>query len=89
MPAANGTSHILCSFEDWKETQRYLRAYRTLCPPQAKTTAALLLPETLRLLPLYTLGLRAAAAFEVVDVRESATQLFASGEGDAALQIGE
>ena len=39
-----------------------LRAYRLLCPPHAKTTAALLLPENLRLLPLYTLAAMKATA---------------------------
>jgi len=40
-----------------------LRAYRSLCPPHAKTTAALLLPENLRLLPLYTLAAMKAALY--------------------------
>ena len=33
-----------------------LRAYRSLCPPTARNTASLLLPDTLRLLPLYVLA---------------------------------
>ena len=34
-------------------TTEMLRAYRSLCPPQAKTAAQLLLPDTLKLLPLH------------------------------------
>ena len=37
-----------------------LCAYRSLCPPHAKTMQSLLLPDTLRLLPLYTLLLSPA-----------------------------
>jgi len=33
-----------------------LRAYRSLCPPAAKTTNQFLVPDSLRLLPLYTLA---------------------------------
>jgi len=40
-----------------------MRTYRSLCPPQAKTTAQLLLPESLKLLPLYVLGLMKSAVF--------------------------
>ena len=40
-----------------------LRAYRSLCPPHAKSTSMLLLPDTLKLLPLYTLGLMKSALF--------------------------
>jgi len=40
-----------------------LRAYRSLCPPQAKTTSQLLLPRNLQLLPLYILGLMKSPLF--------------------------
>ena len=40
-----------------------MRAYRSLCPPQAKTTAQLLLPDSLKLLPLYVLGLMKSRLF--------------------------
>jgi len=40
-----------------------LRAYRSLCPPQAKSTSQLLLPESLKLLPLYTLALMKSTLF--------------------------
>jgi len=41
-----------------------LRAYRALCPPHAKsTTSQLLLPESLQLLPLYTLALMKSSVF--------------------------
>jgi len=40
-----------------------LRSYRSLCPPNAKNMATLLLPEPLKLLPLYTLGLMKSALF--------------------------
>lgn len=40
-----------------------LRAYRSLCPPHAKSTQTLLLPDNLKLLPLYTLGMMKSALF--------------------------
>jgi len=40
-----------------------LRSYRSLCPPSVKTNATLLLPQTLRLFPLYTLGLMKSGLF--------------------------
>eukprot|EP00966_Prymnesium_polylepis_P035690 828971-Prymnesium_polylepis.1 len=40
-----------------------LRAYRSLCPPQAKTTNQLLLPDQLKMLPLYVLGLMKSPIF--------------------------
>jgi len=40
-----------------------LRNYRSLCPPQAKNTSQLLLPESLKLLPLYSLALMKSALF--------------------------
>jgi len=40
-----------------------MRAYRSLCPPQAKGTNQMLLPESLKLLPLYVLGLMKSAVF--------------------------
>ena len=43
-----------------------LRAYRSLCPPQAKTTSQLLLPDGLKLLPLYALGLMKSTLFSQV-----------------------
>jgi len=46
-----------------------LRAYRSLCPPHAKSTATLLLPETLKLLPIYTLGLMKSTLFANADVK--------------------
>ena len=46
-----------------------LRAYRSLCPPHAKNMSTLLLPESLKLMPLYTLGLMKSALFNAADVR--------------------
>lgn len=47
-----------------------LRNYRSLCPPHAKNTASLLLPESLALLPLYSLALMKSALFsQSTDVR--------------------
>ena len=46
-----------------------LRAYRSLCPPHAKNMSTLLLPESLKLLPLYTLGLMKSPLFNAADVR--------------------
>lgn len=46
-----------------------LRAYRSLCPPHAKNMSTLLLPESLKLLPLYTLGLMKSPLFTAADVR--------------------
>ena len=40
-----------------------LRAFRAICPPQAKAANAVLLPELLKLLPLYALGLMKTAVF--------------------------
>jgi protein transport protein SEC24 len=40
-----------------------MRAYRSLCPPQAKGTNQMLLPESLKLLPLYVLGLMKSSVF--------------------------
>jgi len=40
-----------------------LRAYRSLCPPHAKSMSTLLLPESLKLLPLYVLGLMKGPLF--------------------------
>lgn len=40
-----------------------LRAYRSVCPPHAKTTGQLLLPDSLKLLPLYALGLMKSPIF--------------------------
>ena len=47
-----------------------LRAYRALCPQHAKQMNTLLLPETLKLLPLYTIALMKSAIFSsAADVR--------------------
>lgn len=46
-----------------------LRAYRSLCPPHARNTAALLLPDRLKLLPLYTLGLMKSHLFAASGIR--------------------
>lgn len=47
-----------------------LRAYRSLCPPQAKTTSQLLLPDNLKLLPLYVLGLMKSSLFaQAADIK--------------------
>ena len=40
-----------------------LRKYRALCPPQAKTSAQILLPDSLKLLPFYVLALMKSALF--------------------------
>lgn len=55
-----------------------LRAYRSLCPPQAKTTSQLLLPESLKLLPLYVLGLMKSGLFaQAADIKaDDRTYLF-------------
>jgi len=44
-----------------------LRSFRSLCPPTAKTSGALLLPDGLKLLPLYTLGLMKGGLFAAND----------------------
>eukprot|EP00965_Chrysotila_dentata_P020350 674839-Pleurochrysis_carterae.AAC.1 len=50
-----------------------LRNYRSLCPPQAKNTSQLLLPESLKLLPLYSLALMKSALFtQTSEVRTDA-----------------
>jgi len=47
-----------------------LRAYRSLCPQHAKQMQTLLLPETLKLLPLYSLALMKSTLFSsAADVR--------------------
>lgn len=47
-----------------------LRAYRSLCPNHAKQTQTLLLPQSLKLLPLYSLALMKSAIFSsAADVR--------------------
>jgi protein transport protein SEC24 len=52
-----------------------LRAYRSLCPQHAKTMSTLLMPDALKLLPLYTLGLM--KAFTSGDLRaDERSQLF-------------
>jgi len=51
-----------------------LRTYRSLCPPHTKNMATLLLPDSLKLLPLYSLGLMKSALF-ATDVRPDARSL--------------
>ena len=47
-----------------------LRAYRSLCPQHVKQMSTLLLPVTLKLLPLYSLGLMKSTLFsQATDVR--------------------
>lgn len=46
------------------KTVECLQAFRSVCPQEARTSACVLLPERLRLLPLLTLGLLKSTAFK-------------------------
>lgn len=57
-------SKILDGAEKLQNTcMELLRAYRSLCPPQVKSTSQILVPESLKLLPLYTLALMKSTLF--------------------------